>query len=127
MYIHVVSVPVSDQYRARMFYEDVLGFRVVRDRRMRSGARWLQLMPPGSSSTCISLATWHEQMAPGGQQGLVLGTDDIETDHEILHAQGVDISEICTEPWGQFATFSDPDGNGWVLAQAETGPYLRHS
>lgn len=108
-----------------MYYEEVLGFRVVRDRPMGSGVRWIQLAPPGSS-TCISLVTWHEHMPPGCQQGLVLGTDDIETDHEILHTQGVDISEICTAPWGQFATFSDPDGNGWVLAQAESGPYFRH-
>lgn len=125
MHIDTVSIPVSDQYRARMFYEEVLGFRVLRDRPIGSGARWLQLAPPGSS-TCISLVTWHEQMPPGCQQGLVLGTDDIETDHQVLRSQGVDISDICTAPWGQFATFSDPDGNGWVLAQAESGPYFRH-
>lgn len=125
MRIETVSVPVSDQVRARMFYEEVLGFRIVCERHLRSGERWIQLAPPGSS-TSISLVTWHEDMPPGSQQGLVLGTDDIETDYEVLRSRGVDISEVCQAPWGQFATFSDPDGNGWVLAQAESGPYVRY-
>lgn len=125
MHIDTVSIPVADQSRAKMFYEEVLGFRVVRDCPLRSDARWLQLAPPGSF-TCISLVTWHEQLRPGCQQGLVLGTEDIETDYDILRSRGLDISEIYTFPWGQFASFSDPDGNGWVLAQADSGPYLRY-
>jgi catechol 2,3-dioxygenase-like lactoylglutathione lyase family enzyme len=114
--IEVISIPVSDQDRAKSFYRDVLGFVLLRDVPMSPQARWIQLTPEGAE-TSISLVTWFDSMRPGGIKGLVLHTDDIVAAHKSLSERGVLLSEIKTEPWGLFATFEDPDGNGWLLRQ----------
>ncbi len=115
MQLSVVSVPVSDQERAKAFYRDVLGFRIVREQSMGSKYRWVQLRPP-SGAAGITLVTWFETMPPGCVQGLVLETMDIEHVHEKLREHGLAITDVQQADWGRFATFSDPDGNGWVLA-----------
>jgi uncharacterized glyoxalase superfamily protein PhnB len=56
-------------------------------------------------------------MKPGCVQGIVLTTKDIAKTHAELKKRGLAISEIEKQPWGQEATFNDPDGNGWVLQQ----------
>lgn len=112
--IAIVSVPVSDQAKAKAFYTDVLGFSVVSDNPMGPQQRWVQLEPSGGGAS-ITLVTWFESMKPGGQQGLVLTTGDIDARRAELAARGVEISEVQSQPWGRFATFRDPDGNGWVL------------
>ena len=115
-HIDIVSIPVSDQDAARTFYRDVLGFQVLRDDPFGDG-RWLQLALP-NARTSITLVTWFEDMPAGSVRGLVLATDDLDADHERLVRQGVGMSDISTAPWGRFATFADPDGNGWVLQAA---------
>jgi len=60
-------------------------------------------------------------MKPGGLQGLVLTTHDIAKAHTNLTTRGLDISPVNDQPWAQEATFSDPDGNGWVLQQSPRG------
>jgi hypothetical protein len=60
---------------------------------------------------------YHPLRSLGGIKGLVLHTDDIVAAHKSLSDRGVLLSEIKTEPWGLFATFEDPDGNGWLLRQ----------
>lgn len=112
--IAIVSVPVSDQAKAKAFYTDALGFSVVSDNPMGPQQRWVQLEPSGGGAS-ITLVTWFESMKPGGQQGLVLTTGDIDARRAELAARGVEISEVQSQPWGRFATFRDPDGNGWVL------------
>ena len=115
--IQVVSVPVSDQAAAQRFYVDVLGFEVVRDSPFTADARWIELAPaPGSAA--VALVTWFASAPPGSLQGTVLRCGDIDADHARLQAQGVGFSgPIQAAPWGRYATFSDPDGNGWVLQQ----------
>jgi len=115
MQLSIVSVPVSDQEQAKTFYRDVLGFEVHRDDPMGPETRWVQLMPP-SGPAGITLVTWFETMPPGSAQGLVLETGDIERAHRRLRERGLAITDIQTADWGRFATFFDPDGNGWVLA-----------
>lgn len=114
MKIDVVSIPVSDQDRAKTFYADVLGFEVVRDNAFGNGQRWVQLRPPGGEAS-ITLVTWFEGMRPGAVQGLVLQVEDIERLQADLKERGLEIGEVETQPWGRFAAFRDPDGNGWVL------------
>ena len=116
----VISVPVSDQQRAKSFYRDVLGFALVREEPMGPGMTWIQLAPQGQGVT-IALVTWLEQMKPGGLQGVVVNTDDIAAEHKRLRECGLEISEIRQESWGRYATFSDLDGNGWILRQAPAG------
>ena len=116
-HIDIVSIPVRDQQAARNFYTKMLGFKVVRDDPMGPSQRWIQLAPPGAE-TSISLVTWFEAMPAGSVQGLVLGTDDIDAAQAELTQRGVRVSPVRREAWGRFATFNDPDGNGWVLAQS---------
>jgi len=61
--------------------------------------------------------TWFETMRPGGLQGVMLNVTDIERDHKELSGRGLKLREIKQEPWGRYATFQDPDGNGWILRQ----------
>jgi catechol 2,3-dioxygenase-like lactoylglutathione lyase family enzyme len=117
-HLDVVSVPVGDQDRATAFYVDTLGFRLMRDNPMGPGQRWVQVVPPGGG-TSLTLVTWFPTMAPGSLKGLVLNTDDIQTDYAALAARGLAFhGAIQEEAWGIFATFDDPDGNGWVLSQS---------
>jgi len=116
----IVSVPVSDQQRAKRFYLDVLGFALVRDEPMGPDMRWIQRAPAGQGVT-IALVTWFEQMKPGGLQGVMVNTADIDTEHALLRSRGLGIGEIKEEPWGRYAMFNDPDGNGWILRQPPVG------
>ena len=115
--IQVVSVPVGDQAAAKRFYVELLGFEVVRDSPFTPDARWIELAPaPGSAA--IALVTWFASAPPGSLQGTVLRCSDIDGDCARLEARGVAFSGPIQEaPWGRYATFSDPDGNGWVLQQ----------
>jgi catechol 2,3-dioxygenase-like lactoylglutathione lyase family enzyme len=115
--IEVISVPVSDQQAAKRFYGDVLGFELMRDNPMGPDQRWVQMRPRGAD-TSITLVTWFDSMPAGSLQGAVLATHDIDRARSGLVDNGVSVSEPEDAPWGRFATFSDPDGNGWVLLQA---------
>jgi catechol 2,3-dioxygenase-like lactoylglutathione lyase family enzyme len=112
--IQVVSIPVSDQARARTLYVDALGFQVIRENPWGDGS-WIELAPQGSSVS-ISLVTWFANIQPGGVSGLVLSSNDLDADFATLSARGVTFSgQIKHDPWGRSAVFNDPDGNGWVI------------
>jgi len=115
--IDIISIPVSDQARSKALYVDKLGLAVKRDNPMGPDQRWVELAT-AAGETSITLVHWFDKMPPGCVQGTVLGTDDIAKTHAELTARGVEIGLIEAQPWGTFATFSDPDGNGWVLQQA---------
>jgi catechol 2,3-dioxygenase-like lactoylglutathione lyase family enzyme len=112
----ILSVPVSDQQRAKRFYQETLGFQLVRESPMGPGQNWIQLAPPGCSTT-IALVTWFDTMKPGGLQGVMLNVTDIDRDHKELSARGLELTAIDQQPWGRYAMFKDPDGNGWILRQ----------
>ncbi|NNC13580.1 hypothetical protein HII28_17065 [Planctomonas sp. JC2975] len=116
--ILLFSVPVSDPDRARDFYVDTLGFTLVADTMMGEDQRWIQVVPPGAA-TSITLVTWFETMQSGSLRGLVLETDDLEDDIHRLTKLGVAFdSGVEPAPWGQYAQFTDPDGNGIILQQS---------
>jgi predicted enzyme related to lactoylglutathione lyase len=113
--VQLFSIPVSDQDRARQFYVDVLGFEVVNEADMGPDRHWLQVRPRGSE-TSITLVTWFDSMPAGSLRGLVLETDDLDAAIADLATRGLDVSGgIIDEPWGRFAQFEDPDGNGMIL------------
>ena len=116
MSIAIVSVPVTDQIKARDFYRDVLGLTLLRDEPMGPEMRWIQLQPKDGGAT-IALVTWFEGLKPGGQQGLMLGIDDVDAEHKRLTGLGVELTPIDEQPWGRFTMLKDPDGNGWILTQ----------
>jgi len=113
----IISIPVSDPQISKAWYRDVLGFQLMREEPMGPEMTWIQLAPKGQSVT-IALVTWFDTMKPGGVQGLMFNSDDLDADHATLTAKGVEISAIGSQPWGRFATFKDPDGNGLILRQA---------
>ncbi len=114
--VDIVSIPVSDQDRAQAFYTDILGFALRENADMGDGRRWVELVPPAGGAS-ITLVTWFESMPAGSLRGLVLGTDDAHAAFAELRQRGVEFAEPAVQdaPWGQYATFSDPDGNCWVL------------
>jgi len=119
--VQLFSLPVTDQDRARDFYVDILGFELVSETEMGPGMRWVQVRPPGAT-TSVALVTWFATMTPGSTKGTVLETDDLDAEIIRLRGLGVTIEgDIQVAPWGKFVTFDDPDGNGIVLQQSATG------
>jgi catechol 2,3-dioxygenase-like lactoylglutathione lyase family enzyme len=109
--VKVISVPVSDQERARAFYVEKLGFELARDDDSVPGIRWVQVAPRGGSVS-LTLVNWFETMPAGSLQGLVLGSEDLERDCRELEASGVEFERpLQQQPWGTEAVIRDPDGN----------------
>jgi catechol 2,3-dioxygenase-like lactoylglutathione lyase family enzyme len=116
--VTVVSVPVSDQDRAKRFYTDALGFRLLRDDDSVPGIRWVQVAPPGGGAE-LTLVTWFDTMPAGSLRGLVLAVDDLEAEYQRLSGMGVDFEQPpIKQPWATEAVLRDPDGNQLVLQQA---------
>jgi catechol 2,3-dioxygenase-like lactoylglutathione lyase family enzyme len=138
----VVVIPVSDVDRAKEFYGS-LGWRLDADFPFDNGFRVVQFTPPGSGSS-VQFGAHITSAAPGSAQGLYLVVSDIKAAHDELVTRGVDVSEVfhpgtpgaqfqpdgasgrVTAPaadhssYSSFATFSDPDGNGWLLQEVTT-------
>jgi catechol 2,3-dioxygenase-like lactoylglutathione lyase family enzyme len=126
----VTVLPVSDVDRAKEFYADRLGFVVDVDHRAGENFRVVQLTPPGSACS-ISFGTGIRTAAPGAYQGMHLVVTDIETARTELIDRGVDVSEpfhFAAEgqtpglhperaDYGTYLSFSDPDGNGWLVQE----------
>jgi catechol 2,3-dioxygenase-like lactoylglutathione lyase family enzyme len=116
--VQLLSIPVSDQDRARDFYVDALGFELVMDTQLAPEMRWVMVKPRGAA-TALTLVTWFPTMPSGSLKGTVLETDDLDGDVERLRGLGVSIEGgIEDAPWGRFAQFDDPDGNGIVLQRS---------
>jgi predicted enzyme related to lactoylglutathione lyase len=130
--LELVVVPVSDVDRAKAFYLEQAGFDLLVDHRAGEDFRVVQLTPRGSS---CSVALMANAGAAGTVQGLHLVVSDIDAARAELVARGADASEIFhfgaggqvpgPDPngadYGSFLSFSDPDGNGW-LVQEVRGP-----
>jgi predicted enzyme related to lactoylglutathione lyase len=132
--LELVVVPVSEVDRAKAFYLEQAGFNLLIDYRAGDDFRVVQLTPPGSA---CSVALMKNLEAPGSLQGLHLVVSDIDAAHGELAARGVVVSEIFhfesgrqvpgpdpeRSDYGSFLSFSDPDGNGWLVQEAgRTGP-----
>ncbi|GAB3035898.1 VOC family protein [Parafrigoribacterium mesophilum] len=121
--VQLLSIPVSDQDRARAFYVDTLGFSLVMDTMMGPDMRWVMVAPPGAE-TAITLVTWFPTMPAGTLKGLVLETDDLDGDLARLAEHGVRPANGIEEaPWGRFVQFDDPDGNGLILQATVPNPH----
>ena len=138
--LEVVVLPVSDVDRAKQFYQG-LGWREDGDFVVDENLRVVQMTPPGSPASVI-FGTGVTDAAPGSAQDLVLAVDDIEKARAELAERGADISEVYHDAGGifyhagtearvpgpdpkratyaSFASFSDPDGNGWLLQEVRT-------
>lgn len=111
-----VSIPVSDQDGAKVFYTSALGFELKGDMPVPMGenARWIEVAPSGAATSLV-LTTWLG-MQPGSLQGIMLEVDDMDDAVTRLRRAGVAVEGPRDTPWGRQAAFADPDGNGFVLA-----------
>src|SRR5450631_4108258 len=119
MRLELVPVPVSDVDRAKAFYMEAAGFELSVDVRPTDTMRVVQLTPPGSACT-ILLGTGMgpiTNMEPGSVKGLHLVVDDIAAAREELLGRGVPVAEVSDMGGVKFASFSDPDGNLWLLQE----------
>ena len=140
MNLEVVVVPVSDVDRAKAFYEK-LGFRLDMDNVAKEDYRIIQFTPPGSGASII-FGKGITSVQPGSIDGLTLVVYDIDAARSELLSHGVEVSDVFhdadgglaggyqegtkarvrgPDPQGRsyasYASFSDPDGNGWLLQE----------
>ena len=128
--LEVVALPVSDVDRAKAFYAG-LGWREDADFDVSEDFRVVQFTPPGSGCS-IAFGKGVITADPGSIQRLEAAVYDIEATREDLISRGVEVSELFHGAPGEdpvsgpdpqhasyktYATFSDPDGNGWLLQE----------
>jgi catechol 2,3-dioxygenase-like lactoylglutathione lyase family enzyme len=140
MRLEIVVLPVSDVDRAKQFYVG-LGWRLDADFVDGDDFRVIQLTPPGSPCSII-FGSGVTDAAPGSADGLYLVVDDIEAARADLVDHGAQVSDVFHDADGvfhhagttarvpgpdpernsyaSFASFSDPDGNGWMLQEVTT-------
>jgi catechol 2,3-dioxygenase-like lactoylglutathione lyase family enzyme len=142
MKLEALVIPVSDVDRAKQFYAN-LGWRLDADFPFDNGFRVIQFTPPGSGCS-VQFGAKITSAAPGSAQGLYLVVSDIDAARGELVAHGVGVSEVFHagvpgaqfqrdgasgrlsgpapdhDSYGSFATFSDPDGNTWLLQEVTT-------
>jgi catechol 2,3-dioxygenase-like lactoylglutathione lyase family enzyme len=139
--LEVVVIPVADVDRSKEFYTK-LGWRLDADFPFNNGFRIVQFTPPGSGCS-VQFGAKITPAAPGSAQGLYLIVSDVEAARKDLVARGVEVSEVfhpgtpgaqfqiggsgrVSGPapehatYNSFATFRDPDGNGWLFQEITT-------
>ena len=134
MKLENVILPVTDVDRAKAFYEQA-GFHLDVDHQVSEEFRVVQLTPPGSECS-ITIGQGMTASPPGTAQGLHLVVTDVEAARDELLGKGIDVSELFhfgpegqtpgVDPerrdFGSYATFKDPDGNGWLLQEVKYQP-----
>ena len=145
MKLEVVVIPVSDVDRAKRFYGG-LGWRLDADFAAGDDFRVIQFTPPGSGCSVI-FGKNVTAATPGSAQGLYLVVSDLEAAREELRGRGVEVSAVFHDAGGpdagkdepylfgrrrvsgpdperrtyrSFASFRDPDGNGWLFQEVTT-------
>jgi catechol 2,3-dioxygenase-like lactoylglutathione lyase family enzyme len=141
MKLEVIVIPVADVDRAKEFYGS-LGWRLDADRAAGDDFRLIQFTPPGSWCS-IQFGTNLTSAAPGSAQGLYLIVSDLAAARGKLLASGVEVGEVFHEgtpgarfqhgahgrvsgpapdhgTYRSFASFADPDGNGWLFQEVTT-------
>ena len=134
MHLEVDIIPVSDVERSKVFYER-LGWRFDDDVAPTNDVRILQFTPPGSGCS-ITFGKGITTAAPGSAEG-GLTVSDIKAAHDELVSRGIDASDVWhgapfppearlsgPDPdhtsYGSFFSFSDPDGNAWLVQEVTT-------
>ena len=132
MKLEVIALPVSDVERAKRFYQS-LGWRLDADFDLGEGRRVVQLTPTHSECS-IAFGSGFIKAQPGSAERLELVVSDIEAARDDLISRGVEVSDFFhfgpdgsgpgldpeRRTYQSYATFSDPDGNGWLLQEVTT-------
>ena len=115
--VGTVIVTVSDQDRAIEFFTAKLGFEKRGDTSYGDGQRWVDVAPPGATTT-VALVPPMGENQPGGETGVAFATDDVDADHADLRDRGVDVDEEVMRMGGPVPPmffFRDPDGNRYLI------------
>jgi catechol 2,3-dioxygenase-like lactoylglutathione lyase family enzyme len=129
--LELIVVPVSDVDIAKAFYAERLGFRVDVDHRAGEDFRVVQLTPPGSA---CSITLMRNPDSAGNLSGLHLIVSDVEEARRTLAEGGVEFQgpfhfdaggqQDGPHPdrtdYGTFLSFSDPDGNQWLVQEVRS-------
>src|SRR6202035_648662 len=141
MKFEVIVIPVADVDRSKAFYSK-LGWRLDADFSFDNGFRVVQFTPPGSGCS-VQFGAKITSAPPGSAQGLYLIVSDVAAARKDLVARGIEVSEVFhpgtpgaqfqidgsgrisgsapeRATYSSFATFRDPDGNGWLLQEVTT-------
>jgi predicted enzyme related to lactoylglutathione lyase len=130
--LELILVPVADVDRAKKFYIENAGFDLHVDHSAGDDFRVVQLMPPGSA---CAIAVMRNTERAGCVQGLHLIVSDIDAARAELVGRGTDVSEPFhfdesgqvpgpdpeRRDYNSFLSFSDPDGNGWLVQEVGRG------
>jgi catechol 2,3-dioxygenase-like lactoylglutathione lyase family enzyme len=134
MKLEVQVIPVSDVDRARQFYER-LGWRLDDDVAPLEGLRIVQFTPPGSAAS-VTFGLGITTAAPGSAVGALI-VPDIVSAHRDTASRGIEVSDVWHGPpfpvearqpgpdpertsYGSFFSFTDPDGNTWLVQEVTT-------
>jgi catechol 2,3-dioxygenase-like lactoylglutathione lyase family enzyme len=126
--LELIVVPAADVDRAKTFYIEQAGFDLLVDHSAGDDFRVVQLTPPGSA---CSIAIMRNPERAGSVQGLHLIVSDIDLARAELIERGMEVSELFHfgeggqvaghDPnrgdYNSFLSFSDPDGNGWMVQE----------
>jgi len=122
--VHSVSIPVADQDRALAFYTEVLGCELRTDVEVWPGARFVEVVPPGSEVGLVLLPPDSEI-----PMAVRLGTSNAETAHVRLRDSEATLHNdelVLLEGSPPMFFFADPDGNGLVYLEEESTPAPHH-
>jgi catechol 2,3-dioxygenase-like lactoylglutathione lyase family enzyme len=134
MKLEVQVIPVSDVNRSKAFYEQ-LGWRLDADDAPLEGLRIVQFTPPGSGAS-VTFGEGLTSSAPGAAQSALI-VSDIEAARDELVGRGIEVTDIWHGPpfpvearqpgpdperasYGSFFSFTDPDGNTWLVQEVTT-------
>jgi catechol 2,3-dioxygenase-like lactoylglutathione lyase family enzyme len=134
MDLEVDVIPVSDVDRSKQFYAG-LGWRIDEDVAPSNGVRIVQFTPPGSGCS-VTFGTGIIKAAPGSSEG-TLAVSDVMMAHDEIAARGITVSDVWHGPpfplearvpgphpehtsYASFCSFSDPDGNLWLVQEVTT-------
>jgi catechol 2,3-dioxygenase-like lactoylglutathione lyase family enzyme len=128
--LELIVVPASDVDRTKAFYLEQVGFELLVDHRAGEDFRVVQMTPPGSA---CAIAVMKQAERAGSLLGLHLIVSDIDAARAELAGRGVETSEVFhfdergqqpghdpeRRDYNSFISFSDPDGNGWLVQEVK--------
>jgi predicted enzyme related to lactoylglutathione lyase len=115
--VKFVGIPVRDQQRALEFYTQKLGFQILTDQPYDDQQRWIELKIPRAETNVVLFTPEGHESRIGTFFNGSLACDDVKQTYETLKARGVEFrGPPETQPWGTYATFSDSEGNQFVLS-----------
>lgn len=128
--LELIVVPASDVDRTKAFYLEQVGFELLVDHRAGEDFRVVQMTPPGSA---CAVAVMKQPERAGSLLGLHLVVPDIDAARAELAGRGVEVSEVFhfgeggqqpghdpeRRDYNSFISFSDPDGNGWLVQEVK--------